>query len=152
MASSCVNALSSSNSNLRVLLVDDHRHNRKAGGALLSGLGIDPVVACDGAEALRLVKERDFDIVLMDINMPIMDGLAATEEIRRFERANPSRSNVPVIAYSSAELSTAILRFVGLNGVLRKPADALAMSECLQRWCGAKFSVRRGLSVSGYAA
>ena len=127
---------------LRVLLVDDDPQCREAGCALLSLWGIDPVVACNGIEALQLVRERDFDIVLMDVAMPVMDGLAATEKIRCFEQENPLKVHVPVVAYTSRELplSATAWRLVGLSDVLEKPSDADAMSKCLSRWCGSKFS------------
>lgn len=125
---------------LQVLVVDDNPLNREACSALLSLWGIEPVSACDGSEALRLVRERSFDLVLMDISMPVMDGLTATEEIRRFEEENAERASVPVVAYSSDDVDPEVLHRARLSGALRKPTDAMTMAECLHRWCGEKFS------------
>jgi CheY-like chemotaxis protein len=124
---------------LRVLLADDDPRHRGIGGALLSVWGIEPVFACDGAQALKLVVESGFDIVLMDIVMPNMDGLVATREIRRFEQENHSQLKVPIVAYSATELAPEILQRVGLSAMLRKPADTTSMGDCLRRWCGEKF-------------
>jgi CheY-like chemotaxis protein len=130
---------------LRVLLVDDDPQCLRVSCALLSSWGIHPEVARNGSEALELVRGRDFDIVLMDIVMPVMDGIAATQEIRRFERENPSKAHVPVVAYSSRAmtLSAEERRLIGLSGVLRKPSDADSLSRCLSQWCGSRFSPTR---------
>ena len=144
---------------LEVLLVDDSPHNREVGVVLLSAIGIQPVVACNGTEALNLIRERAFDIVLMDIDMPVMDGLEATVEIRRFEEAKCADARIPIIAYTSTELSPAILRRVGLSAALRKPSNVSLMRECL-RQCAAWIDlppfavpiIRRESRVKGNAA
>ncbi len=68
---------------LTVLVVEDNAVNRKVIGSVLSVAGIEPAYAFDGAEALEAVKERTFDIVFMDVMMPVMDGLTATREMRQ---------------------------------------------------------------------
>lgn len=130
---------------LLVLLVDDEPRAREDGCALLSVWGITPVVACSGMEALRLVREHDFDIVLMDVAMPSMDGLQATEQIRHFQQENPARPTAAVVAYSSNDLalSESATRRMGLSDVLMKPSNITTMGTCLQRWGGARFSPPR---------
>jgi CheY-like chemotaxis protein len=78
----------------------------------------------------------------MDVAMPVMDGLAATYEIRCLERENPARQRVPVVAYTSGAmpLSAAEWQLIGVSDVLKKPSDADSMSRCLVEWCGSKFS------------
>jgi CheY-like chemotaxis protein len=134
-----------SSASLRVLLVDDDPRRLRVSCALLSSWGIHPVVARNGSEALELVRGRDFDIVLMDIAMPVMDGIVATQEIRRFEHENPSKARVPVVAYSSraVTLSAKERRLIELSAVLKKPSDADSLSRCLSHWCGSKFSPKR---------
>ena len=68
---------------LSVLVVEDNAVNRKVIGSVLSIAGIEPVYAFDGAAALEAVKDRTFDIVFMDVMMPVMDGLTATREMRQ---------------------------------------------------------------------
>lgn len=121
-----------------VLVVDDSVINLEACSSLLSLWGIEPVLASDGAQALELVRQRRFDLVLMDIRMPVLDGLAATEQIRRFEQQQPGRPSVPVVAYSSDDVPPDIARKVGLSGVLRKPSDTASLGECLRTWCADK--------------
>jgi hypothetical protein len=70
----------------------------------------------------------------MDLQMPILDGLAATAAIRRFESAC-ARPAVPVIAYSSASPGRAVLARHGFNGGLSKPCDNQDLEDCLLQWC-----------------
>lgn len=74
---------------LTVLVVEDNAVNRKVIGSVLSIAGIEPAYAFDGAQALDAVKDRTFDIVFMDVMMPVMDGLTATREMRRLGYKGP---------------------------------------------------------------
>ncbi|MDF1613571.1 ATP-binding protein [Desulfurivibrio dismutans] len=74
----------------RVLLVEDNPVNQRLASLMTSKQGCDPVVAADGLEALERLREEEFDLVLMDVQMPRMDGLAATREIRAIE-SDPGR-------------------------------------------------------------
>jgi CheY-like chemotaxis protein len=122
---------------LRVLLAEDCPVNRLSACALLSHWGIEPVIACDGAEAVRLADAQDFDLILMDVVMPVMDGLSATVEIRRLERENSIPRAVPVVAYTSTEIAfnKALLNRIGISDILKKPSNVYSMRECLERWC-----------------
>ncbi len=120
----------------RVLVVDDNPVNRLLAGEILSLWGISPMLAADGAEAVALACGHDFDLILMDLRMPILDGLAATTQIRRFEQENAS-PRAPVVAYTSRPLSgnEHVLRACGMDAVLEKPCDAATLHACLRRWC-----------------
>lgn len=119
-----------------VLVVDDDPVNQMLASEMLSSLGIKPLLAADGAEAVALACELRLDLILMDLQMPVLDGLAATSQIRRFEREH-SRTRVPVVAYTSsrAVVDPSCLRDCGLDAVLDKPCDAQALLQCLTRWC-----------------
>ena len=129
-------------SSLRVLLVDDCPFQQLLACALLSRWMIVPQIACDGLEAVLLVGEQDFDIVLMDVEMPVMDGLLATARIRTNERRDRRARAVPVVAYTAGDLASDERKWqrCGMNAALRKPAEAPEMRACLERWCGSKFS------------
>jgi CheY-like chemotaxis protein len=125
----------------RVMVVDDNPANHLDASELLSAWGITPVLAADGAEAVALAGAQDFDLILMDLNMPVLDGIAATQQIRRDEAEN-ARARTPVVAYTSSvfsdldsELPNALLRSRGVDGVLAKPCDARSLKACLVRWC-----------------
>lgn len=119
-----------------VLVVDDSPVNRILASEMLSSMGIETLLAADGAEALALACELRLDLILMDLQMPVLDGFAATAQIRRFEREN-SRPRVPVVAYTSNLQSGVFshLRECGFLAVLAKPADKRTMHECVMRWC-----------------
>ena len=132
---------------LRVLLVDDCpvQLQQLLTCALLARWKIMPQIACDGLEAVLLAGEQDFDIILMDVEMPVMDGLTATGRIRQSERRARRERPVPVVAYTTGNLAVDEGRWrkSGMNGVLNKPCDALGLSECLERWCPSEFAALR---------
>lgn len=119
---------------VRVLVVDDNPVNLMLISALMEPRGLVPVLAADGAEAVALACELDFDLILMDLQMPILDGLAAASAIRRFERA-VARPAVPLVAYSNTSPDAGVLARHGMNGSLSKPCDDHALEDCLRRWC-----------------
>lgn len=115
-------ACTSDFSKLNVLLVEDNLVNQKVAAAFMQKLGGKTVLAENGKEALQKMKIQTFDLVLMDCQMPVMDGFAASEAIRRGEAGDQNR-NVPIIAL------TANVMFedqqhcfaAGMNGFIAKP-------------------------------
>ena len=101
----------------KVLLVDDNLINIMVGKQILEKSNLQVEVAHDGLIALKKVKEEDFDIILMDIQMPLMDGYAAAKEIRKFN------STIPILALSAnvfMEIKDKI-DDCGMNGFISKP-------------------------------
>lgn len=123
------------------MLVDDSRTNRMLVSAVLMRWGIVPTMACNGEQAVRQAEQCEFDLVLMDILMPVMDGVVATAKIRQFEREHPARASVPIVAYTSLDLGTDSARWarVGLTAVLPKPCSATSLQSCLAQWCPSRF-------------
>jgi CheY-like chemotaxis protein len=102
---------------IKVLLVDDNHINVMVGKQILEKEKLKVTVASDGLSAVEKVKEQNFDIVLMDIQMPIMDGYTATKEIRKFN------SKLPIVALSAnvfLEIKDKIEE-CGMNGYIFKP-------------------------------
>jgi CheY-like chemotaxis protein len=120
-----------------VLVVDDCPVNRVQLAGLLVDWGLQACVAGDGAEAVRLAKQTQFDLVLMDLAMPVLDGVAATRQIRAFEAQDPSRRAVPILAHTTMAVAadSQLLVRVGLNGVLPKPTSPYSLESCIKRWC-----------------
>jgi signal transduction histidine kinase/ActR/RegA family two-component response regulator len=106
----------------RILIVDDHPTNRKVAELILTGAGAEAVCASDGREAVSVFKASAFDLVLMDMQMPIMDGLQAVREIRRHE-AETGRSRTPVLMLSANALPEHISTSLeaGADGHIAKP-------------------------------
>jgi signal transduction histidine kinase/CheY-like chemotaxis protein len=107
---------------LRILLADDHPANRKVIEVLLSGASADLVCVADGSEALETYRGGGFDLVLMDMQMPVMDGLTATAEIRAFEQQR-GWSRTPVLMLTANAMPEHIEagRKAGADGHLAKP-------------------------------
>lgn len=116
----------------RILLVEDNEPNQKIMMALLKNMGIDVVSAANGLEAVNRIKLEHFDLVLLDLQMPIMDGLTATQEIRRDVRF----AKLPIIALTAiAAVSEKDKNLaVGLNDYLTKPIEYKKLTETLCFW------------------
>jgi signal transduction histidine kinase/DNA-binding NarL/FixJ family response regulator len=104
---------------LSVLLADDNAVNRRVATAMLESDGHTVTIAEDGVIALERLEDGRFDVVLMDIHMPRMDGIEATRRIR----ANPATAHLPVIALTADALSEDARRWreVGMTGFIAKP-------------------------------
>ncbi len=110
---------------LRVLIADDHPTNRKVVELILGQMPVDLVQVENGAEALEAVRTQPFDLVLMDMQMPVMDGLTAVREIRRHEAATGS-TPVPIVMLTANALPDHIAssQAAGADRHLAKPFDA----------------------------
>ena len=117
---------------LRALLADDNPVNREVGIALLQQLGFWVATAVDGHDAVQQVAAGGFDLVLMDLQMPRLDGLAATRDIR----ALPVGQDLPVIAMSASvfEQDQISCLAAGMNDFVAKPVDVHALASTLARW------------------
>jgi PAS domain S-box-containing protein len=120
----------------RVLLVEDNEVNRFLAIELLTDLGIDVSSANNGQECLDRVHAELFDLVLMDIQMPVMDGLTATKLLRAESRFQ----SLPIIAMTAHAMSGDRARSLegGMNDHLTKPINPQALMETLVRWMPAK--------------
>lgn len=106
---------------VKVLLVEDDRMNRILEQTMLQNLGARVEIAFNGLQAVEKVKEDDFDIILMDVQMPVMSGLDATMKIRK--EADPRKPQIPVIAITANVMprDIEIYRQTGMNDYLIKP-------------------------------
>ncbi|WP_292052495.1 PAS domain S-box protein [Brevundimonas sp. UBA5866] len=117
----------------RILLVDDAAANRELVTIILSSLGLEVETASNGVEAVTAVRRRGFDLVLMDVHMPEMDGLAATREIRRSEG---EESRLPIIALTANVQGEQVERCLaaGMDGHLAKPIQVGELAEAIRHW------------------
>ena len=115
----------------RVLVVEDHPVNSKFVGVLLNRLGCETVFCEDGQQALDKVQEEMFDLILMDINMPVMDGLTATRAIRALPEAI---SRVPIIVLTADVMNEAREQALeaGATDFLTKPVQIGQFRATLQ--------------------
>lgn len=119
----------------RVLLVEDHPVNQQVATKLLGRLGLEVVQANHGSEALDLLGKGVFDLVLMDCQMPVMDGYAATRELRRREAITNS-PRLPVIAMTAHAMAGDREKCLdsGMDDYLSKPLDRALLARTLKQW------------------
>jgi two-component system, sensor histidine kinase len=121
---------------LRLLVAEDHSVNRQYLAALLEGQGHETHYAVNGVEAVEAVRQHSFDLVLMDLHMPVMDGLAATRAIRAL--ADLERSTVPIIALTADAYADTRDRCLvaGMNDFLMKPVSPAKLATLLRQFFG----------------
>ena len=119
---------------LHLLLVEDNDLNQLVASERLKQMGITCSIANNGLEAVEMVQKEVFDAVLMDLQMPIMDGLEATREIRKL----PGYEKLPIIALSAAVLQDDLKMAIeaGMNDHIAKPIDKILLQDILAKWLG----------------
>jgi PAS domain S-box-containing protein len=120
----------------RVLVVEDIFPNLLITRKLLQGMGVKVEVAVNGAEAVETVAHNDFDLVLMDCRMPVMDGYEATRRIRQMEQDKPDSRQLPIIALTAnaSVEDREHCEACGMNEVITKPFQRQDLVDCLNRW------------------
>jgi len=119
----------------RVLLVEDNAVNRKVASGIMARFGIQPDIAENGQQAVDAFRERSYDLVLMDCQMPVMDGMQATRLIREHEQRH-GKSPTPILALTAHATSEELAPCLdaGMNGYLTKPFKPEALVDLLRRW------------------
>jgi CheY-like chemotaxis protein len=121
---------------LRVLVAEDHPVNRSYMAALLEGMGHRAHFTASGDEAVEAARVQRFDVILMDLHMPVLDGVGATRAIRALPE--PRRSTVPIVALTADAFPETRDRCLvaGMNDFLTKPVSPLVLATCLRRLFG----------------
>ena len=150
----------------RILLVEDNEINQQVAQEILAGSGFVVEIAEDGQKAVDMVQASEYDVILMDINMPVMDGLEATRRIREWEEARhkgteaqrhtesesgddlltpDSRSPIPIIAMTASAMTQDIelTQEAGMDGHVAKPIDVKQLLATLVKWIEPKERVQR---------
>jgi signal transduction histidine kinase/ActR/RegA family two-component response regulator len=119
---------------LRILAAEDNKTNQLLLHALLEPLDVTVRMTSDGAEALAAFRDQDFDLVLMDIQMPVMNGVDAVRAIRALE-AERGGSRTPILALSANVMSYQIEEYLaaGMNGFIAKPIEMAALISAMER-------------------
>jgi CheY-like chemotaxis protein len=127
----------------RILIVEDNAVNQRVASALLARAGYRAEVANNGEEALSALARMPFDLVLMDCQMPVLDGYSATQRLR--ERESGGSKHVPVIAMTANALPGDLERCLaaGMDDYLSKPVTREALYAALKRWLPAESARRK---------
>jgi PAS domain S-box-containing protein len=127
--------------NARILLAEDHEITRNVLCEIISKTGAIVTIAKNGREAVELVEKNDFDIILMDIQMPEMDGLTAAKEIRYLKK--PGVKEVIILAITAHAMIDDIRKSwaAGMNGHITKPIRAEALNRQLCAWISSRKKV-----------
>ena len=116
-------------------MAEDNSISTKVIRGMLSKLNLQPDTASNGEEALRAMQERQYDLVLMDCEMPVLDGFSATERLREWEQRE-QRGRTPVVALTAHILAEhkERARQVGMDGHMSKPVEMSQLRELIAHW------------------
>jgi two-component system sensor histidine kinase/response regulator len=129
----------------RILVVEDNAVNLDVAGGILKQMGCSVVTASNGRSAVQLFAQETFDLILMDCEMPIMDGFDATRHMRDIERV--MRSRTPIVALTAHALAEVRERCLeaGMDDFLVKPYDELQIADILGRWLTPRTAIMSAL-------
>ena len=118
-------ALSHNYTGFRLLLVEDNLLNQEIGKAVLAEMGFQVDLADNGEGGVEAFKKQQYDVIFMDIRMPIMDGLEATRAIRAIERESGEPTRIPIIAMTANAMPSdrEAPRLAGMDAHASKPLD-----------------------------
>ncbi|MEW5009009.1 MAG: ATP-binding protein [Cycloclasticus sp.] len=126
---------------IRILLAEDNPANQMVMRSIFEQIDLKIDIVANGSEAVEAVKQRSYDIILMDISMPLMDGMEATSAIRSLDNGH----QLPIIALTAHALAGDREHFLacGMDDYLTKPIDKAAMFHCIAHWSKATRSQRQ---------
>lgn len=131
---------------IHILAVDDHPSNLKLVAALLENMGLNVKCAKNGKTALEYFKNHTFDLILMDIQMPGMDGIEVTKKIRKMEKPG---QHTPIFALTAHALATEkeTVLFAGMDGYLTKPIDEKTLQQVLMQWSQKNLTIKNEIQA-----
>jgi CheY-like chemotaxis protein len=123
---------------MRILVADDSPENRQIVAAFLKGQPVELTMAVDGEEAVHSFEEKHYDLILMDLQMPGIDGYTATRRIRKIEEIE-QRPRTVVLAFTAHAMSDAAsqAREAGCDGVIIKPLRRRTLLETILQYMAA---------------
>ncbi|WP_339486795.1 hybrid sensor histidine kinase/response regulator [Pseudomonas sp. EL_65y_Pfl2_R95] len=130
-----INASYQAPADFQILVAEDNTISTKVIRGMLGKLNLQPDTASNGEEALQAIKSKHYDLVLMDCEMPVLDGFSATEQLRAWEAAG-QHPRTPVVALTAHILSEhkERARLVGMDGHMAKPVELSQLRELINYW------------------
>jgi len=132
IGTSAADAIQTEQDGLRLLAAEDNATNQQVLAAVMESLGIEIHIVPDGKQAVEAWKDCEYDLILMDIQMPVMDGIAASREIRAAER-DGGRPRTPILALTANALSHQVEEYMaaGMDGHVAKPIEIAKLYEAI---------------------
>jgi CheY-like chemotaxis protein len=133
----------------RVLVAEDNNISTKVIQGMLGKLDLVPDLVSNGRDALRAMQEQHYDLVLMDCEMPVLDGFSATEQLRAWEAAG-RHPHTPVVALTAHILEEHKERALkaGMDGHVAKPVELSQLRELVEHWIAIKEQRQRAAQPS----
>ncbi len=118
---------------LSILLVEDNELNQRLMKISLARFNYIVTIAVNGLEGVQIFSNQRFDIILMDIMMPVMDGFESTKHIRNIEFKNPELGHIPIIAFTANTINNDREKCIkaGMDDILEKPFDIIKFRKVL---------------------
>ncbi len=126
--------IKNSNNKFRILLVEDNPLNRNLAKVCLNKFGHDIEMATNGLEGVEKYLDKEYDLILMDINMPVMDGLQATKQIRELEKGDVQRKRTSIVAITANAFVDTKEKCLesGMDAYLSKPYKAEELAQTIK--------------------
>jgi CheY-like chemotaxis protein len=123
--------------------VEDNAINQKVATAHLKNFGCEVTVVNNGVEAVDVFQRKKFDIVLMDVHMPKMDGMEATQLIRKYEKENPFLNRTPIVAMTANVLKEDVQQYMesGMDYFIGKPFKSENLKEVFKKFFNQKADI-----------
>ncbi len=123
------------NKRYRILLAEDNIMSQKIAKGVISKMGYDIEIANNGLEVVNMFKSSNYDIILMDIQMPVMDGITATKEIRNYERENNLEKRIKIIAFTANFLKEDLdlYRETEMDDFISKPFKSKDLNQIIEK-------------------
>ena len=126
------NAAGEAEARIKILAVEDGEVNRLVLSHILKKLNADVIMVHDGKQAIEAFEQREFDLILMDIHMPVMDGISATAEIRRLENQSGSKETpIAAVTASVTEAEVDHYKNFGFSHCIAKPTEQARIQEVI---------------------
>jgi CheY-like chemotaxis protein len=118
---------------LSILLVEDNELNQRLMKISLARFNYKVTIAVNGLEGVQKFSNQKFDLILMDIMMPVMDGFESTKRIRKIEHNNPELGHIPIIAFTANTINNDRDKCIkgGMDDILEKPFDIIKFRKIL---------------------
>ncbi len=125
--------------NMKILVAEDNQINQKLITTTLNNFGAEVSIAANGKEAVTLRKNNDYDLIFMDIQMPVMNGMEATQEILQYEKSEQQK-HIPIIAVTANALKGDRERYLeaGMDDYTPKPININLLGKIIQEYCPSK--------------